>query len=446
MNLELLDDTIVALSSASGPGARAVVRLSGPAALPIIRSAFVPLSTIEPEQRRVYRGEVRLSDPVASLPAELYFWPAPRSYTGQAVAELHILSCPPLVELVISRLLQAGARSARPGEFTLRAFLAGKLDLARAEAVRGVIEAGSHDELSQALVQLAGGVSSPLRELRDDLLNLLADLEAGLDFTEEDIHFIQTSEMLQRLAKGLARLTLLQKQLEVRSLSGRPFRVVLAGRPNAGKSSLFNALVQDSAALVSSQPGTTRDYLARQVTWDGVTIELVDTAGWQESVDSITHQAQHLGRAQAEQADLLLLCVEAGKALEENEKDLLQRPEPPMARPVATKCDLAEPASGLLATSAVRGTGLQDLRDFLGSQARARRQPALAPSVSRCRNHVGECIRRLRLAHELVLFEEPAELIALEVRGALDELGELVGAIYTDDLLDRIFSRFCIGK
>src|SRR5262249_39055725 len=158
------------------------------------------------------------------------------------LTEIHTLSSPPLVELLIAALLGAGARAARPGEFTLRAFLAGKLDLTRAEAVLGVIEAGSRAELTQAPAQLAGGSARAPQELRDDLLNLLADVEAGLDFAEEDIHFVGRTDLLTHLGKGMALVTLLGKQLDQRAVAGRPFRVVLAGRPNAGKSSLFNAL------------------------------------------------------------------------------------------------------------------------------------------------------------------------------------------------------------
>ncbi|HXG10742.1 MAG TPA: tRNA modification GTPase [Gemmataceae bacterium] len=438
-------DTIVALASARGPGGRAIIRLSGPDALRVAAAVLTFAEPPLPHQRRRYQATARLPGTAAPLPAEAYVWPGPRSYTGQHMAEVHTLSCPPLVDLLVAQFLGAGARAARPGEFTLRAFLAGKLDLTRAEAVRGVIEAGSRDELQQALAQLAGGVTRPLQELRSDLLDLLADVEAGLDFVDEDIHFVSLEDVLKRLAKGLALVTLLGRQLEQRSLAGRPFRVVLAGRPNAGKSSLFNALAGAAAALVSPEPGTTRDYLTRQLDLDGVAVELVDTAGWQEASSTIEEQAQALGREQAEQADLVLLCVEAGQLPNKDETALLGRGEPP-AVAVATKCDLAAPAPGLLATSAVTGAGLDALRQLLAERARARAEPALAPSLSRCRHHVDACLEHLRRAHAAALFEEPPELLALELRGALDQLGEMVGAVYTDDLLDRIFSRFCIGK
>jgi tRNA modification GTPase len=393
--------------------------------------------------RRSYSGCCRLPGVAAPLPAELVVWPAPRAYTGQEMAELHTLSCPPLVDLLVSQLLAAGARAAQPGEFTLRAFLAGKLDLTRAEAVRAVIEASSRGELQLALAQLAGAVAQPLQELRSDLLNLLADVEASLDFADEHIEFVSPDALLNRVSKGLALVTLLNKQLEHRAIGDRRFRVVLAGRPNAGKSSLFNAL--GGKALVSAQPGTTRDYLLCTLNLSGARIELVDTAGWQPAQESIAVQAQALGREQAAQADLVLLCIGAGRELTTEERDWLRQKTPPVVG-VATKCDVGEPAAGLMATSAYTRAGLSDLRILLAERARTAARPALAPSLSRCRHHIEACLQCLRRAHHAVLFQEPPEILALELRSALDQLGEMVGAVYTDDLLDRIFSRFCIGK
>jgi tRNA modification GTPase len=441
MSLDL-NDTIVALSSAPGPGARAIVRLSGPDAFRCISPLLtdpVPVTC-----RRLYPSHVRLPEVPPAVPTDLYIFPAPRTYTGQHMAELHTLGSPPLVELLIAELLRHGARAARPGEFTLRAFLAGKIDLTRAEAVLGVIEAGNRDELRQALAQLAGGITRPLQELRSDLLDLLADLEAGLDFAEEDLHFVSQDELLRRLGKALAMLTVLGRQLEQRSLSGRPFRVVLAGRANAGKTSLFNALT-GGAALVSPEPGTTRDYLIRRLILDGMPVELIDTAGWHEVGGSIEEQAQALGREQASSADLLLLCVEAGRDPDAEERVQLEQTAS-AAIAVATKCDLDTPLFGEVGTSATTGAGLSELRALLAARAKSQVQPALAPSLSRCRHHVAACLAHLREAHRLVLFNSGPELTALELRSALDALGEMVGAVYTDDLLDRIFSRFCIGK
>ncbi|HYV39009.1 MAG TPA: tRNA uridine-5-carboxymethylaminomethyl(34) synthesis GTPase MnmE [Gemmataceae bacterium] len=437
-------DTIVALSTAPGPGARAIVRLSGQRSLTVAHRVFQSCNATEPEPQHLCTGEIRLPDIASPLPADLYFWKAPRSFTGQDVVELHTISSPPLIELLIAACLNAGARAAQPGEFTMRAFLAGKLDLTRAEAILGVIEAGSRDELKQALVQLAGGMTRPLHELREDLLNLLADVEAALDFADEHIEFVQKRDLLVRLAKGLALVTILRRQLEQRAIGDRPFRVVLAGRPNAGKSSLFNALAGSAAALVSPEPGTTRDYLLCRVNLAGVTVELIDTAGWRPGSNGVEGQAQKLGREQFDQADLVLLCVEGGKTTDE-EKALLESKKPPVIG-LATKRDLNKPPADWLGTSVITQEGLPALRELLGERARAHNRPALAPSLSRCHHHVDACLEHLRRAHANALHDDPPELLALELRGALDELGAMAGAVYTDDLLDRIFSRFCIGK
>ena len=429
-----LDDTIVALSSAAGLAPRAIVRMSGRAA-PRIAKAFCPEFDSLPVGR-FFQGKLRLANFHAPIQADIYHFVAPRTYTGQDVVEIHTISCQPIVDLLISECLNAGARAAQPGEFTLRAFLAGKLDLTRAEAVLGVIEANDRHELQHALMQLAGGMAQPMRELREDLLNLLADIEAGLDFTEEDIHFVATDDLLMRLGNGLAYLTLMRKQIEQRSLGQRRFRVVLAGKPNAGKSSLFNALVGNEAALVSAEPGTTRDYLVKTIEIDGVHIELIDTAGERETEDSIEASAQALGKQQLGEADLILQCVACDDPV----------PIMPHCLPIATKADLGMAPANLLTTSVTTGAGLVDLRARLVQEVRRAGHAALAPSLSRCRHHIDACLQHLRTAHAIVIHEELPEILALELRLALDELGAMAGAIYTEDLLDRIFSRFCIGK
>ncbi len=428
------DDTIAAVASAPGLGRRAVVRVSGPAARPVAESLGVPADW---RPGRVCRDiPLRLSGITSPLPADIYFWAGPASATGQDVVELHAVGSPPLVERLLADLIAAGARPARPGEFTLRAFLAGKKDLPQAEAVLGVIEAGSDADLHQALGQLAGGVTGPLAALRDDLLDLLADVEAALDFADEDVTFVERPDVLHRLAAGLARLSNLRRQLDARGVSGRPVRVTLVGAPNAGKSSLFNALT-GADALVSEQAGTTRDYLTRTLDLGGVTVELTDTAGWDESAEPIAAQAQRLGRGAAAVADLLVWCVPAGEPFAGD-------PGGPAVR-VATKADLHPAADGVPA-SVVRSGGLDALRAELAGRVAALVRPPLAPSLSRCRGHVEAASGHLRAAHRHVLELDPPELLAAALRASLDQIGELAGAVYTPDLLDRIFSRFCVGK
>ena len=377
------------------------------------------------------------------MKGDLYYWPAPRTYTGQDVAEIHTFSCPPLVDLLVTSCLNGGSRAAQAGEFTMRAFLAGKVDLPKAEAILGVIEAGDRDDLKQALAQLSGGIGQPLQQVRDDLLNLLADIEAGLDFTEEGIQFVQQKELLDRLTRGLALVTLIRRQLVQRATGPRPFARSSRVPPNAGKSSLFNALIRKDAALVNPQPGTTRDYLEATLYAGGAQVLLVDTAGIRESGDPLEQTAQTLGKDQAAEADLILLCHEAGGARQEQGQSGDWRAQ---VVQVATKCDRAAAEGGCWATSAYNRCGRGRLAQELAQRALGRKQSPLAPSLSRCRHHVESCLGHLRQAHGIVLNEDPAELLAVEIRGALDELGAIVGAVYTDDLLDRIFSRFCVGK
>ncbi len=453
------DDTIVAVSSAAGPAERAVVRLSGPATRAVVEAVFRPEGRIAP--RRVVPGSLALRGVHSPVPAVLYFFPAPRSYTGQAVAEIHTIGSPPLVERLVSDLLDAGARPARPGEFTLRAFLAGKKDLPRAEAVQALIEADNDADLRTALVQLAGGLSRPLEALRDDLLDLLADIEAALDFADEDIEFVGRSEIRHRLDTGLSHLAGLIRQLDTRAVSGRPVRVALVGAPNAGKSSLFNALA-GADALVSPLPGTTRDYLTVRLELGGVPVELTDTPGWEEASDTIAEQAQSLGREQAHRADLLLWCDPSGDFTAADASRLTATGA--VVIRVRTKADLAGammlPSSqvakvdglsssvgpSIVSCSVVAPGGTDGLRAALTDSVVSLARPAPAPGQSRCRHHLVACAEHLTAARAHVERYDPPELVASALRAALDQLGELTGAVYTNDLLDRIFSRFCIGK
>ena len=441
------DDTIVAVSSGCGPAPRAIVRVGGPRARTAVEAVFQP-TIAEPRARYLVPGSLRLTGVHSPLLATLYFFAGPRSYTGQDIAELHTVGSPPLVERLVADLLAAGARPARPGEFTMRAFLTGKKDLPQAEAVQAVIEAGTDADLRAALAQLAGGVSRPLDALRDDLLNLLADVEAALDFADEDIQFVGKADTLARVGSAVQQLDAVRQRLDDRGVSGRPVRVALVGAPNAGKSSLFNALA-GGEALVSATPGTTRDYLTAPLTLAGVALELADTAGWQAATDTIEEQAQRLGREQTTSADVIVWCDEHSAFSEADDARLTATGAALLK--VRTKCDLPteprpEGSYSMLRASTLAPGGLAALRAALSDIAVSVVRPALAPSQSRCRHHVLACLERLGEARDHAAGDDPPELLAHALRGALDALGEMTGAVHTDDLLDRVFSRFCIGK
>ncbi|MGL4419396.1 MAG: GTPase, partial [Gemmataceae bacterium] len=326
-------------------------------------------------------------------------------------------------------------RQAEPGEFTLRAFLAGKLDLTQAEAVHGIIDAAAPDDLQTALAQLAGGLGHPLAQLRSDLLDLLADLEAGLDFVDEDIEFVSREAARTRIESGQQTLVKLAEQLQTRALHDRPLRVALVGPPNVGKSSLWNALLGENRALVSPVPGTTRDYLIGRYSANRCTLELIDTAGLGTAQDALDAAAQTLGTAAAAQADLVLDCY-------------LDSPPAPQAHhwPLRMQADEAPGSGPPLAVSVRHPHGLDALRAALAAYAQTHRQSALASSVARCEHHLHTATAAIMELQSLLQHEEPVELLVVPLREALDAIGAMTGAVHTNDLLDRIFSRFCIGK
>lgn len=452
-----VDDTIAAIASASGGAARGIVRISGPKLHTILTSCFsaaAPEYLADISRATAASGTIVLDGPAArALPADVYYWPEGRSYTRQTAGEIHTIGSPPLLSAVLSTVCAAGARPAEPGEFTLRAFLAGRLDLTQAEAVLGVIDARGERQFRAALDQLAGGLSRPLTELRESLLGLLAEVEAGLDFVEDDIQFVSRSQIGRQLDEATLLLDRIAGQLNTRRRTDRLSRVVLVGWPNVGKSSLFNALSRPGNALVSDSPGTTRDYLTAPILLGGTGCQLVDTAGHEPAAAAgeIRDLSQQLTVSQAEACDLRLVCLDVTRAPNAWEQaQLTANPAIPQLV-VLTKCDsrlwATSPPIGV-ATSAHLAMGLDELRRAIARALDEIERGESASSLSAQR-----CVESLRAAREAIdrasgLNAQSAgeELLAAELRTALGALGQVVGAVYTDDILDRIFSRFCIGK
>ncbi len=453
-------DTIVAIASAASGAARGIVRVSGSDALELVARAFDQrpseswrdLTTAE-----TVAGQLRLRAIDRHVPCRLFVWPTSRSYTREPVVELHIPGSEPLVKLALGEMVAAGARLAEPGEFTLRAFLAGRVDLPQAEAVLGVIDATDERTLQAALDQLAGGLSAPLGQLREELLNLLAHLEAGLDFVEDDIEFIATDELTSQLGSAIDLVERTLRGMLGQALALDRPRVVLQGRPNVGKSSLFNALVGRQRAIVADRPGTTRDYLATTIDFGGTVCELIDTAGvdstfTEENVDAPDSAAQHHARRQADRASISIICIDGSRPLGEQDRQMLEGVRGDSHCVVFTKSDrprLASYDGAMTETSSVTGAGLdkliQQITVRLGNQSPADVHCVAATAV-RCGSSMSDARDSLQTALELATSRGEEELVAAEVRVALNHIGQVVGTVYTDDLLDRIFSRFCIGK
>ena len=463
MNLSL-EEPIAALASPPGSAARGIIRLSGGQVREVFAGWFEPSDPEGWQQARVaavFAGVLTLPEIRVPIPVEAHLWPNQRSYTGQPTIELHLPGSPPLLEAVLAETHRRGARPARPGEFTLRAFLAGRLDLLQAEAVLGVIDAHDHVELQLALTQLAGGLSGRLAELRRDLLELLADLEAGLDFIEEDIEFVGRGELRSRIAQARRFVDDLLQQSSQRMQSRTRATVVLAGLPNAGKSTLFNRLVGSAAALVSPCEGTTRDFLSAQVEWQGLSFDLIDTAGWESAATGIAHAAQQQRSAQLDTADLLLWC--SSVLLNEEQRSLDERlfaeasAQSRDALRVLTQLDRSNQLFDErwlrlpdVRISAVTDEGLGALADLVGRSLSSQRGPVrqwLGMTAARCRESLAAVATSLARAEQTASSNEAGdELLAIDLREGLDHLGRILGTVYTEDILDRVFSKFCIGK
>jgi tRNA modification GTPase len=452
-----IDDTIAAIASPPGGAARGIVRVSGPGAIECVAARFVAddgRSLSELRSPSIVAGQFDVGGYCGQVPTLLYVWPTKRSYTRQVSVELHLPGSSPILDAALATLVRHGARVARPGEFTLRAFLAGRMDLTQAEAVLGVIDAESTTQLQTALHQLSGGLATPLQRLRSDLLDLLAHLEAGLDFVEEDIEFISQTDLCQQLAAAARQVAALAEQMQSRGQSREEPRIVLIGHPNAGKSSLLNALAGESAAIVSAVAGTTRDYVTRTISIEGIDCSLIDTAGVDQAAEaSIEAAAQDVARGQRQQADVVVLCLDATAPRTEWENSQLAEDRDNLI--IAwTKIDRASPSMSkdlhgeAIATSSVTGQGLDLLKREIADRLQRQRGEThvVAGTAARCRESLQLAAEALRRAEEAAAAQAGEELVAAEVRGALDDLGRVVGAIYTDDVLDRIFSRFCIGK
>ncbi len=468
-----LNDTIVALASSPGASARGIIRISGSQCAELIASVFVPapdaLAWRESRVPRRWLGRIHLPTADVSFDAALSFWPTGRSYTGQVMGEFHLIGCEPLLDALLAELCQLGARMAQRGEFTLRAFLSGRIDLVQAEAVLGVIEAADHEELQKALNQLGGSVTERLRALRTDLIALLGDLEAGLDFVEEDIEFVTNEEIQRRLEHAASVVSQLLQDSAARLPSGYKRRIVLAGLPNAGKSTLFNALVGEDKAIVSPIPGTTRDYVSATMMLDQIPVELIDTAGWETTTDSIMTTAQQHRNEQVSSADLVLWCRSATLSSDDQQLDTVRLAEL-MASGTSvllleTRIDLLPEGTTSSETTSAHnlpfdtvaahrvsvksGEGMLPLRNLLKQRLKdsgAARSELLASTVVRCRDSLHRTVECLERALHATQSRAGHELVSMEIREAQYELATIVGEVYTDDMLDHIFSNFCIGK
>jgi tRNA modification GTPase len=441
-------DTIVAISTPPGRSGIGIVRLSGPASR-AIASEF--LSAIDWQPWQAHLATLLDRDCHAIDQVIVTFFEHPRSYTAEDLVEIACHGSPVVLRHAVERALHAGARLANPGEFTLRAFLNGRIDLPRAEAVRDLIDATTLYQARIAAQQVDGSVSRRLAPLKEQLLELIALLEAGIDFAEDDISVAPPEEILRRLVPILDGAARLAASFQYGGLVRQGLTLAIAGRPNVGKSSLFNRLLEQDRAIVTEIPGTTRDVVSETASIGGIPVKLYDTAGIRETRERV----ESLGIERSYQAivdsDLTLIVLDSALPVSAEDETLIGRAGP-RALVVANKCDL--PPAGPLPERAIRvsaltGEGIDELRHAVLAAVApgdAFQQESGFLTSLRHEQLLRESVAWLEKARGAVESSIPHEMLLLDLYAALRPIDAITGATTADDILNRIFSTFCIGK
>ncbi len=446
-----LGDTIVAISTPPGRGGLGVVRLSGPDSRNIVHT-FLQFNDVVWRPWSSQMAELLDASNHVVDRVVVSFFPAGRSYTFEDVVEISCHGSPVVLRLCVERALAAGARVAEPGEFTLRAFANGRIDLPQAEAVRDLIDATTLYQARVAAQQMEGSVSRRIRPLKEQLVELISLLEAGIDFAEDDISVASAQEILRRLDPIEHSLQTLIASFATGKLIYQGFTLAIAGRPNVGKSSLFNRLLEQDRAIVTEIPGTTRDTVSESTTLEGLPVRLVDTAGIRESTDQVEALGIERSYQAMADADLTLLVLDSSTELTAEDRDLIDKLTGRKPIIVANKSDLPRKLVcdfAVLAVSATTGIGIPQLKSAL--LERLAPQGLATPesgSITSLRHEalLRESTEALENARRAISFGIPHEMLLLDLYAALRPIDAITGATTADDILNRIFSTFCIGK
>jgi tRNA modification GTPase len=460
-------DTIAAISTPPGRGGIGIVRLSGPQSASIAARLVrlrQPLEHARARLAEVLDENDSTDDRIDE--AVVTFFAAPNSYTGDELVEIAAHGSPVVLDLLLRRALLLGARLANPGEFTERAFLAGKLDLTQAEAVRDLIDAQTLTQARQAASQMGGALSRRVTPTKQSLVELIALLEAGIDFAEDDVDVTPQAEISRRIGELLPPLAALEASFARGRIVHDGLTIAIVGRPNAGKSSLFNRLVERDRAIVTSTPGTTRDLVTERISLDGIPLELVDTAGLREAFEEVEQLGIARSREALADAAIVLVVLDATQPLNQEERGVLLAVQGRPALVAINKSDLAvdpiqdkrdvlnadrlaaeEMAIPAVATSALTGDGITALREKIVEMSTGGAAAEPGPltnlrqqqSIAAARSALEDAAR----ANETVI---PHEMILLDLYRALWALDSLTGQTTPDDILNLIFSTFCIGK
>ncbi len=456
------DDTIAAVATPAGPGGIGIIRISGGLSAAIAARVFTTSRPVAAwESHHLYQGQITAADGEVVDEALAVLMRGPRSYTGEDVLELHCHGGPILLREVLAHVLRCGARLADPGEFTRRAFLNGRLDLVQAEAIRDLIEARTTTGTRLAARQLTSELSAFLDALREQIVEFKALLEAQIDFSEEDVSVAPQ----QLLGSADACASILRDLIETFAhgvLLRDGARVAIVGKPNVGKSSLLNALLGEDRAIVAPLPGTTRDTIDAAADFDGIPVVLIDTAGLREPghADAIERLGMERTTVKIAEAQGLLVVLDASTALDNLDHAVLKAALGIPHVVVLNKVDLPQRVSDIdvagsgggmemVRVSAQVGTGFAELRQAVvrminSGNGHEHQTPVL--TNLRHRDALEKALRSLELARASVSARQPPDLVAVDVQDAIDHVGSITGAISNEDVLDKVFSQFCIGK
>ena len=466
-----LDDTIVAIATPPGRGGIGVVRLAGPRTRQITSPILRLKHDLEPglavfgELIESGGGDTELgsvAEPWAAVPTRIdevvvTYFAKPHSYTTDDIIEIAAHGSPVVLRHIVELCVAAGARLAEPGEFTMRAFLNGRIDLTQAEAVRDLIDSQTLYQAKVAAQQLEGALSKRLQPVKQKLVELIAVLEAGIDFAEDDVSILADSVILERIAVVLQPLEALSATFAYGKIVHQGLTLAIIGRPNVGKSSLFNRLVERERAIVTATPGTTRDLISETVALGGIPLQLVDTAGIRQALDEAESMGIRKSIEALADADLVLVVFDASQNVAKEDNELLRQVQGRPAIVVGNKCDLESSSqwtvtSGQFASvqvSALTGQGIGELRTeilrHIGGETGAQAESGFLTNV-RHQGLVQESLVALEAASNAVTGRIPHEMLLLDLYNALRPLDAITGATTTDDILNLIFSKFCIGK
>jgi tRNA modification GTPase len=466
-----LDDTIVAIATPPGRGGIGVVRLAGPEAramaalmlrlkhdLEAGRAVFGEL--VEPESDRKTGLNTLSHSPALHTErideVVVTFFAKPHSYTTDDIVEISAHGAPVVLRHVVELVLAQGARLAEPGEFTMRAFLNGRIDLTQAEAVRDLIESQTLFQAKVAAQQLEGALSKRLKPIKQDLVQLIAQLEAGIDFAEDDVSIMPDSSILEHIALVRAPLEELAATFAFGKIVHQGLTLAIVGRPNVGKSSLFNRLVERERAIVTATPGTTRDLVSETVAIGGIPVKLVDTAGIRQALDEAESIGIRKSMEALAQADLVLVVLDASQPTASEDRELVAQVGHRPAIVVENKTDAVSSQFSVVGsqmprvrTSALTGQGISELRAeilrHIGGEAGTQVESGFLTNV-RHQGLVRDSLAALVAAATAVGNRIPHEMLLLDLYNALRPLDEMTGATTNDDILNLIFSTFCIGK